>query len=316
MRVFITGLAGFIGFHIASALHQEGVKVLGLDNFNAYYDPSWKIKRALLLKSQGIETLEMDLCDPSFKDAIEAFQPTHLLHLAAQAGVRYSLINPKAYVRSNLEGFTHVLEAVRAFPKIHLVFASSSSVYGLNARLPYSVQDRTDQQASFYGVTKRANELMAATYSHLFGIRATALRYFTVYGPWGRPDMALFSFTEAILSGKPIDLYNYGEMQRDFTYIDDIAAGTIAALKYQGTTPIFNLGNNSPVSLLRFVEILEKALDKKAVRRLLPMQPGDIAATFADIKESQEELGFQPRTSLEEGIGRFVKWYLEEKGKL
>lgn len=312
MRIFITGIAGFIGFHVAKALNSQGFTVSGLDNFNHYYDPSLKRRRAKDLQDLGIEVIPLDLCDSSLAETIYKFEPTHLLHLAAQAGIRYSLENPLAYVKSNLEGFAHILEAVRHKPSIALVYASTSSVYGLNARLPYSVKERTDHQASFYAVTKKSNELMAANYAHLYGIKAVGLRYFTVYGPWGRPDMALFKFTKALLNEQPIDLYNYGQMQRDFTYIDDIVEGTIAALNYKGSTPLFNLGNHSPVSLLKFVEILEKALGKKAICNLLPLQPGEVLATYADIEESTRELGFHPKTTLEEGIGRFVEWYAKE----
>lgn len=309
MRVVITGAAGFIGFHVGKALVEKGHAVLGIDNFNDYYDVNLKRKRADLL---GAEIVEADIVNlKDWEDKVKDFAPTHFLHLAAQAGVRYSLVNPQAYVHSNLEGFTTVLEWIRRHPEIPLVYASSSSVYGLNSKLPYSIEDRTDQQASFYGMTKKANELMAATYRHLFNIRAVGLRFFTVYGPWGRPDMALWGFTEKILKGESIDLYNYGEMQRDFTYIDDIVSGVLAALQYQGKTPIFNLGNHAPVSLKRFVEVLEEALGIKAVCNLKPLQPGDVLATYADIAESERELGFHPRTSLEQGIFKFVRWFVE-----
>lgn len=306
-RVWITGAAGFIGFHAAKALLQQGHQVLGLDNFNDYYEVSLKRWRQELL---GTEIIEADILDRDrWEGRVAAFKPTHVLHLAAQAGVRYSLVNPQAYVRSNIDGFLVVLEWMRNHPDAKLVYASSSSVYGLNAQLPYSIQDRTDHQASFYGVTKKSNELMAATYHHLYGISTVGLRFFTVYGPFGRPDMALFGFTDKILKGESIDLYNFGNMQRDFTYIDDIIAGTLAALDYQGKTEVFNLGNHAPVSLKRFVEVLEGALGKKAECRLMPLQPGDVLATYADIKESTAELGFHPRVSLEEGIPRFVEWY-------
>lgn len=313
MRIFITGIAGFIGYHVAKSLTCQGFKVGGIDNFNDYYDPKLKQRRAKELEKLGVAVQRCDLCDASFPNKVEDFEPTHFLHLAAQAGIRYSLINPLAYVKSNLEGFTHVLEFIRHHPSVSLIYASTSSVYGLNTKLPYSVKERVDHQASFYGVTKRCNELMAANYAHLYGIKALGLRYFTVYGPWGRPDMALFKFTEAILEDRPIDLYNFGNMERDFTYIDDIVAGTIAALSYQGVTPIFNLGNHSPVSLLKFVEILEKALGKPAKCNLLPLQPGEVLATYADISESKQELGFYPRTHLEEGIQKFVEWYCNHK---
>lgn len=309
MKVFITGIAGFIGYHAARALHARGIIVAGVDNFNPYYDPSLKRKRAEILKNQGIEVKEFDICDPKLSAHIDAFQPTHLLHLAAQAGVRYSLQNPAAYVSANVEGFLQILEYIKKNPKIKLVYASSSSVYGLNSKLPYSVSDRTDAQASFYGVTKKSNELMAENYAHVYGISAVGLRFFTVYGPWGRPDMALFKFTSAILKGKPIDLYNYGKMERDFTYIDDIVEGIIATLNYKGKKTLFNLGNHTPVPLLRFVEVIEEALGKIAVKNLLPMQPGEVLATYADIEESTKELGFHPKTPIEEGIPRFVDWY-------
>lgn len=311
-RVFITGAAGFIGFSVAEALKNQGVVVGGIDNFNPYYPVSLKRKRSELLKNQGVELIEGDICDfEAFNRAIDSFQPTHVLHLAAQAGVRYSLVNPQAYVEANLTGFLNVLEIMRKMPRVKLVYASSSSVYGLNSKLPYSVKDRTDQQASFYGVTKKSNELMAASYTHLFGIHAVGLRFFTVYGPWGRPDMALYTFTQKILNSQPIDLYNFGKMQRDFTYIDDIVQGTIAALDYQGSTPIFNLGNHAPVTLTHFVEVLEAALNKRAILNLLPLQPGDVLATYADIEESEMELGFKPKISLEEGVKQFVAWFRE-----
>lgn len=315
MRIYITGIAGFIGYHVAKSLNLQGFKVRGLDNFNSYYDPNLKRKRAENLKNVGVEVDEIDLCDPKLQETILSFQPTHLLHLAAQPGIRYSMENPLAYVKANLEGFTHILEFVRHNPKISLTYASTSSVYGLNSNLPYSVHERTDHQASFYGVTKRCNELMAANYVHLYGIRAVGLRFFTVYGPWGRPDMALFKFTKAILKGQPIDLYNNGLMERDFTYIDDIVDGTIAALNYKGTSPLFNLGNHKPVSLLKFVEILENGIGKKANCRLLPLQPGEVLATYADIDESIKELNFSPKTSLEEGIPKFLDWYREHIAK-
>jgi UDP-glucuronate 4-epimerase len=315
MKVYITGIGGFIGFHAANALHALGIPVAGADNFNPYYDPSLKRRRAEILQNQGIEIKELDICEPGLEFHMDAFQPTHLLHLAAQAGVRYSLQNPAAYVKSNIEGFLQILEYVRKRPEISLVYASSSSVYGLNSKLPYSVSDRTDEQASFYGVTKKNNELMAANYAHVFGIKSLGLRFFTVYGPWGRPDMALYKFTSAILEGRPIDLYNHGNMQRDFTYIDDIVAGIIASLNYKGKKTLFNLGNNTPMPLQYFLEVIEQSLGKKGVKNLLPMQPGEVLATYADIEESGRELGFHPKTSIEEGIPRFVEWYVKEIAK-
>ncbi len=315
MQIYITGIAGFIGYHVAKSLNLQGFKVAGLDNFNSYYDPLLKRKRAEDLKNVGVEVHELDLCDPHLSDTILKFNPTHVLHLAAQPGIRYSMVNPLAYVKANVEGFTHILEFIRHHPQISLTYASTSSVYGLNSKLPYSVHERTDHQASFYGVTKKCNELMAANYVHLYGIRAVGLRFFTVYGPWGRPDMALFKFTKAIKEGQTIDLYNHGHMERDFTYIDDIVSGTIAALNYKGSSPLFNLGNHKPVSLLKFVEILENAIGRKANCRLLPLQPGEVLATYADIDESIKELNFSPKTSLEEGIPKFLDWYEEHIAK-
>lgn len=311
-RCFVTGSAGFIGFHTALALKNKGYEVVGLDNFNNYYDPNLKRAREEILRAHGISVLQGDICDQDLVKGIMKDQKTsHLIHLAAQAGVRYSLQNPQAYVHSNIQGFTTILEAVKLFPEVKLCYASSSSVYGLNEKVPYSVKDPTNVQASFYGFTKKANELMASTYRHLYGISSVGLRFFTVYGPWGRPDMALNIFTEAILHGRPIDLYNFGRMERDFTYIDDIVAGVLSAVDYEGTTPIFNLGNHRPVELLAFVEILENALGKIAIKQLKPLQPGDILSTYADIKESQEELRFEPKIKLEEGIPKFVEWYKE-----
>lgn len=310
-RCFVTGAAGFIGFHTALALKARGDFVIGLDNFNDYYDVRLKKARDHLLKKQNIEVIQQDICDSNLSQLIEKYHITHFVHLAAQAGVRYSLKNPDAYIHSNLKGFTNVLEAVRHHPKVILCYASSSSVYGLNKKVPYSILDPTDNQANFYGVTKKANELMANTYHHLYGVSVTGLRFFTVYGPWGRPDMALYSFTEAILQEKPIDIYNYGKMSRDFTYIDDIVSGILSAVDYEGKNELFNLGNHQPVELLRFVEILEKAIGKKAIKNLKPLQPGEILSTFADIQESREKLHFSPKISIEEGIVNFVNWYKE-----
>lgn len=317
MRVFITGIAGFIGYHVATSLKREGIEVCGIDNFNSYYDPLLKRERAKQLFELGVDVIEGDICDKKvLSESVDEFSPTHILHLAAQAGVRYSLVNPEAYVRSNLMGFTEVLELVRFRKGLKLVYASSSSVYGLNSKLPYSIKDPTDAQASFYGVTKKSNELMAASYRHLFGIKAIGLRFFTVYGPLGRPDMAYFSFTKAIREGKPIQLYNFGKMMRDFTYVDDIVRGVIAALKYEGEGTLFNLGNNKPESLIYFVETLEKLLNKEGKKELLPFQPGDVHSTFADIEESQKELNFYPRVRLEEGLKHFVNWYVDDYDRL
>ncbi len=309
-HILITGIAGFIGFHVASQLAARGDRVYGYDNFNPYYTPKLKHAREDLLKKQGIEVTTGDVCDfIALNKIIDEKKITHIVHLAAQAGVRYSIENPEEYVKANITGFLNILEACKRFPHIKLTYASSSSVYGLNSKVPFSVEDRTDAQASFYGVTKKTNELMAETYHHLYGIPVTGLRFFTVYGPWGRPDMAYFSFTKAIYEGKAIELYNDGKMERDFTYIDDIVQGTIAAVDLESTSAIFNLGNHKPVPLLKFVEILENAIGKKAVKVFKPMQLGDVKATYADISKSQKSLNFYPKTSLEEGIPRFVNWY-------
>lgn len=315
-NILITGAAGFIGFHLALCLSKRGDKVVGLDNFNDYYSPQLKKDRAHLLSGQGVSVLAGDVCEGNaLNHLVQHHQVTHIVHLAAQAGVRYSLINPQAYIKSNLEGFVNVLECCRAYPSIKLVYASSSSVYGLNHKIPFSETDRTDQQASLYGATKKANELFAFTYHHLYGVSAIGLRFFTVYGPWGRPDMAYFSFTEAIMQGRPIDLYNYGKMQRDFTYIDDIVDGIAAAIDLGTGCEVYNLGNHQPVELLRFVEQLEQAIGKKAEKRFLPMQAGDVPSTYADIEKSAKELKFFPKVSLEEGIPYFVHWYKKYIGR-
>jgi len=315
-RVFITGAAGFIGFHMASYLHQRGDDVLGYDNFNAYYDPHLKRARAAYLAKQGISIVEGDLSErETLQRAIEGHQTTHLLHLAAQAGVRSSLQHPQAYLKSNIEGFLNILEICRTHLHIPLIYASSSSVYGLNQKTPFSIEDRTDQQANLYGVTKKTNELMAQTYHHLFGISVTGLRFFTVYGPWGRPDMAYFSFTQAILENRPIPIHNHGKMKRDFTYIDDIVKGTAAALDRSFPYAMFNLGHHHPEELLYLITLLEKELGKKGQKVFLPMQSGETVFTHADIKESETELGFIPQVSLEEGIPHFVRWYLSQMSR-
>jgi UDP-glucuronate 4-epimerase len=309
-RIFITGAAGFIGFHLAQFLHARGDEVIGYDNFNDYYTVQLKRDRAKVLQDLGIPMAEGDICDtPLLESVMEKHTPTHVVHLAAQAGVRYSLTNPQAYVKSNLEGFVAVLEICRRFPLLKFIYASSSSVYGLNQKLPFSLEDNTDRQASLYGATKKANELMAYTYHHLYGLSVTGLRFFTVYGPWGRPDMAYFSFTKSILEGKPIDVYNFGNLQRDFTYIDDIVSGTVAAVDLGAACEVFNLGNHQPTSLSRFIECLEKALGQKAILNYLPMQSGDVYATYADISHSRDRLNFSPKTPLENGLAHFVQWY-------
>lgn len=314
-NVFITGAAGFIGFHLAQALAKRGDRVLGYDNFNHYYPPELKRKRAALLKEAGVSIIEGDICDATtLQQALHKHNTTHLVNLAAQAGVRYSLTNPQAYIKANIEGFTNILEACRNHKDIKLIYASSSSVYGRNAKIPFSIEDRIDNQASVYGVTKKTNELLANTYHSLYGIPITGLRFFTVYGPWGRPDMAYFSFTEAILKGLPIEVYDAHQMKRDFTYIDDIIKGTIAAIDLGAAHELFNLGNNQPVALLDFIAVIEQTLEKRAKIKHLPMQAGDIPVTYADISHSTSKLGFVPSTTILEGIPRFVSWYKQQYG--
>lgn len=309
-NILITGAAGFIGSHVALALASRGDLITGLDNFNEYYDPQLKRNRAEILKKQGIVIHEEDLCNRKALEKLFSLGNfTHVLHLAAQAGVRYARTHPEAYLKSNIEGFLSLLEVARHYPHIKLIYASSSSVYGCNEKIPFSVDDRTDQPANLYAATKKANELMAYSYHHLYGIACTALRFFTVYGPWGRPDMAYYSFTKSILEGKPIHLFNHGRMKRDFTYIDDAVSGTIAALDLGADWEVFNIGNNQPEDLLTFVNILEKGLNKKAKIVLEPESPGEVAVTFADIEHSRKRLGFLPRVSLEEGLHRFLEWY-------
>lgn len=311
-RVLVTGAAGFIGYHLSLALKKRGDWVVGYDNFNDYYSVELKEQRAQFLKDQGIECLKADICDlKALRETIAKHRITHIAHLAAQAGVRYSLENPQAYISSNISGFVNILEVCRENPEIKLIYASSSSVYGLNTKTPFSEKDSTDRQASLYGATKRSNELFAATYHHLFGISVTGLRFFTVYGPWGRPDMAYYTFTQAILKGETIQIFNYGKMKRDFTYIDDVVAGTIAAIDLGAKHEVFNLGNHNPVEIMECIKILEAAVGKKAKVEFLPMQKGDVEATYADIKHSEAKLGFYPRVKLEEGIPRFVAWFKE-----
>lgn len=310
--IFITGIAGFIGFHLALFLKKRGDIVIGCDNFNSYYDPALKRERARVLREKGISFSETDICDATFlQKALSENKITHLVHLAAQAGVRYSITNPDPYVHTNLDGFVRVMEALRASPKIKCIYASSSSVYGLNEKIPFSEEDPTDRPANLYGATKKSNELIAHAYHHLYGIPMTGLRFFTVYGPWGRPDMAYYSFTRAILAGEPIKVYNNGKMSRDFTYIDDIIQGTVAAIDLGASCEIFNLGNNHPEDLLTLISLIETKTKKKAKIEFFPMQPGEVLTTFADISKSQKLLGYKPKTSLEVGIAQFVDWYTE-----
>ena len=321
-KVLITGAAGFIGFHLSKFLVTEGYHVVGIDSVNDYYDVSLKRERLNLLKDmQGFRFTEIDICDKPGLDLIfqqECFDL--VINLAAQAGVRYSIDKPYKYIDSNLIGFINILEACRNNPVKHLVFASSSSVYGANRDIPFSTDQKTDQPVSLYAATKKANELMAHTYAHLYGIQVSGLRFFTVYGPWGRPDMAYFSFTSNIFDGKPIKLFNYGRMRRDFTYIDDVVKGIGLLLdklkhteyKWPDTgvpMRIFNIGNNHPVELIKFVNILEENIGQKAIIEMYPMQDGDVVETFADVTPLKELTGFQPSTTLEKGLEQFVNWY-------
>ena len=325
----VTGAAGFIGFHLCKRLLDDGRPVVGLDNLNDYYDPNLKRARLAQLEGRpGFTFARLDLTDREGIAALFARERfARVVNLASQAGVRYSLVNPHAYVDSNVVGFLNILEGCRHNPVEHLVFASSSSVYGLNTQMPFSVHQNVDHPISLYAATKKANELMAHTYAYLYGIPCTGLRFFTVYGPWGRPDMALFLFARAILAGEPIDVYNQGRMQRDFTYIDDIVEGVVRILDRPaaanpawsgdrpdpGSSPVpyrlYNIGNNNPVELMHLVGTLEAALGKVAEKRFLPMQPGDVPATWADIADLGRDIGFAPKTSIETGIGRFVDWY-------
>jgi UDP-glucuronate 4-epimerase len=309
-RILITGAAGFIGFHLTQFLHKRGDFCLGYDNFNSYYDPQLKKDRAHLLQNQGIEIVTADILDRELlKQLLHRHNITHVVHLAAQAGVRHSLTHPDDYVSSNLQGFVSILEAVRCFPAIKFVYASSSSVYGTNKKIPFSVEDKTDAPTNLYGATKKANEAIAHAYHHLYGLSVTALRYFTAYGPWGRPDMAYYRFSRQICNGQPIQVFNNGQMKRDFTYIDDIVAGTAAALDLGAPCEIFNLGNNRPVDLLYLIQLLEQALGRTATKEMLPIQAGEVVETFADIEKSQKLLNFRPSISIEAGIGHFIDWF-------
>jgi len=330
-KVMVTGVAGFIGFHLAQRLLKDGCHVTGIDNLNTYYDVRLKEARLEILKEQEKFTFfKMDLCDrKDFEKNLENSSFDVVVNLAAQAGVRYSLENHHAYVDANLAGFVNILEYCRHSDVKHLVFASSSSVYGANTKMPFSVHHNIDHPVSLYAATKKANELMAHTYSHLYGLHCTGLRFFTVYGPWGRPDMALFLFTRAIIEGKPIKVFNHGKMQRDFTYIDDIVEGVVRIMgklpepdpAWSGDNPdpgtsytgykIYNIGNNNPVQLMEFIETIEKVLDKKAKKEFMDLQPGDVPATYADIDDLINDVGFKPATPLEEGIKRFISWYKE-----
>ncbi|RUV77952.1 NAD-dependent epimerase [Mesorhizobium sp. M1A.F.Ca.IN.020.30.1.1] len=327
--ILVTGAAGFIGFHLCRRLLADGRRVVGLDSMNEYYDINLKRARLTLLNEfPNFRFEQVDLTDRHrISDLFLSVSPETVVNLAAQAGVRYSLTNPHAYADSNLSGFLNILEGCRHASVGHLVYASSSSIYGGSTRMPFSVHDSADHPLSLYAASKKANELMAHTYSHLFGLPTTGLRFFTVYGPWGRPDMALFIFTKAILAGKPIDVFNHGNMRRDFTYIDDIIEGVIHVMEHPATPNpdwnsaapdpatssapfrIHNIGGNSPVQLNRLIEVLEEALGRKAIRNPMPLQPGDVPATFADVSSLEEATGFKPKIPVEIGVARFVEWY-------
>jgi UDP-glucuronate 4-epimerase len=307
MKVLVTGVAGFIGMHCAARLLARGDEVVGVDNLSPYYSVELKKDR---LKQLQIKFHESDIADGSSLNRIfEDARPEAVLHLAAQAGVRYSLENPASYVQSNLVGFANLLECCRRHPPRHLVFASSSSVYGTNARLPWSETDNVDHPVSLYAATKKSNELMAHAYSHLYALPATGLRFFTVYGPWGRPDMSPMLFARAIMEGKPLQVFNHGDMQRDFTYIDDIVEGTVRVLDKPARYAIYNIGNHQPVGLLDYIAALERALGKKAVLEMQPMQPGDVKATYADTRALAAAVGFAPTTPLGDGLTRFAEWF-------
>lgn len=330
-KILITGAAGFIGFHLSKRLLERGDEVVGLDNLNDYYDVNIKLARLKqIAMDPNFKPVRIDLADrDAMKRLFEEEKFDAVVNLAAQAGVRYSLINPYSYIDSNLSGFLNILEGCRQNSVKHLVFASSSSVYGANTKMPFSVHDNVDHPVSLYAATKKANELMAHSYASLYRIPCTGLRFFTVYGPWGRPDMALFLFTKAILDGKPIDVFNYGKMQRDFTYIDDIVEGVARVLDnvpapnpaWSGDKPdsatsyapykLYNIGNNNPVELMHYIEVLEACLGRKAEKNLLPMQAGDVPATYADVDDLINDVGFKPSTTIEEGIKKFVDWYRE-----
>jgi UDP-glucuronate 4-epimerase len=329
MKILVTGTAGFIGYHLAEALLARGDEVIGIDCVNDYYDVTLKLARvARLSRHPGFTELRISLEDRAAMDqAFRDHRPQRVVNLAAQAGVRYSLTNPHAYIDSNLVGFCNVLECCRHHAAEHLVYASSSSVYGANTAMPFSVHHNVDHPVSLYAASKKANELMAHTYSHLYGLPTTGLRFFTVYGPWGRPDMALFLFTRNILEGKPIDVFNHGHHQRDFTYIDDIVEGIVRTLdhvatanpEWNGDRPdaatskapyrLYNIGSHRPVELLRFIEVLEDCLGRKADKNFLPMQQGDVPATYADVDDLMADVGYAPSTPIETGIARFIEWY-------
>ncbi|MEN2766685.1 NAD-dependent epimerase [Ornithinibacillus xuwenensis] len=325
MEILVTGAAGFIGYHVSKGLLEKGYRVIGIDNLNAYYEVQLKQSRVEMLKKQDNFIFYPDtICNESVLDDIFTnYNINIVIHLAAQAGVRYSIENPHAYIDSNIKGFMNVLEACRTYPVEHLIYASSSSVYGANSKVPFSISDNVDHPVSLYAATKKSNELMAHTYSHLYQIPTTGLRFFTVYGPWGRPDMAYYMFTKNIIEGKPIQVFNQGDMKRDFTYVDDIIEGIVLLMNHTPETnynssnlairntpyQLFNIGNNRPIPLMDFIRKIEELIGKKAIIEYLPMQPGDVKETFADITSLNEAIGFSPSTPIEVGLEQFVNWY-------
>ena len=310
MKVLVTGAAGFIGMHCAKRLLERGDEVVGIDNLSPYYSVQLKKDRLAQLAHRKFSFQQIDIADAdSLQKVFAAVEPQSVLHLAAQAGVRYSLENPGAYIQTNLVGFANVLECCRRHPPGHLVYASSSSVYGANAQLPWSELQNVDRPVSLYAASKKSNELLAHVYSHLFSLNTTGLRYFTVYGPWGRPDMSAFLFAQAILKGKPIQVFNHGDMQRDFTYIDDIVEGTLRVLDRPVRNAVYNIGNHQPVGLLDYIAAIERAFGKEAKLEMKPMQPGDVKASFADTSALRAAVGFAPSTPLETGLQRFARWY-------
>jgi UDP-glucuronate 4-epimerase len=310
-KILITGAAGFIGFHLSKSLLDDGYKVLGIDNLNDYYDPNLKLARLDQLISYKNFTFEkIDIADRnSLTQPFKSFKPNKVVNLAAQAGVRYSIENPYAYMDANLVGFLNIIELCRHNDVEGLIYASSSSVYGGNTKIPFSVEDRVDNPISLYAASKKSNELIANAYSHLYGLHTTGLRYFTVYGPWGRPDMAMFIFTKKILADEPIPVFNHGNMKRDFTYIDDIIAGTRSAIHKNYKCEVFNLGNHRSEELMDVIDLIEKELGKKAEINYLPMQPGDVAETFSEICKSADMIGYRPTISIKKGIPNFIKWF-------
>lgn len=332
-EILVTGSAGFIGFHLSNRLIKEGIEVIGIDNMNDYYDPKLKYARLEQLRNEHFHFVKVDLEDQEeIENIFKRYQPQIVIHLAAQAGVRYSLENPQAYINSNIVGFTNILEACRHHKVEQLIYASSSSVYGANLHVPFSVHDNVDHPISLYAATKKANELMAHTYSHLYHLPTTGLRFFTVYGPWGRPDMALFLFTKAIIKGEPIKVFNHGNMMRDFTYIDDIIESIYRLLKripepnpnWDGNHPdpgtsyapykVYNIGNNSPVKLMDFIAAIEEKIGMKAEKHFMPLQAGDVPQTYANVEDLYQDINFKPQTAIKDGVGKFIDWYIDYYG--